>query len=105
MIRKVKNADHKRAVERIKEYKRQAGVLSDVLRCLKERIRFCEQRKIPTGSLKETVWKVRKELSIVEQGIRYLKRKIYQFNSDYQCSNNGRKEPGSYRRRFNEFEL
>lgn len=97
MRHKVKNLEHSQANERIKEYKRQASVLSDVLHCLKERIHVCLKNKIPTGCLEETISKVKTELSLIERIIKYLKRKIYQHNSDYQYRNNGRKEPGTYR--------
>lgn len=97
-MKQKKNAEHSKAVEQIKEYKRQANVILKALRLANHSVKVYKQAQADCSELYDTINMLRQELAINITAIKYLKHKIYQANSDYQYRhNNGRKEPGAFR--------
>lgn len=97
-MKQKKNAEHSKAVEQIKEYKRQANVILKTLKLANHSVKVYKQAQADCGELYDTINMLRQEFAINTTAIKYLKHKIYRANSDYQYRhNNGRKEPGAFR--------
>lgn len=98
-MKHIKNAEHSKAVEQIKEYKRQANVILKALSFANHSVKVYKQAQADCGELYDTINKLRYEFAANTVAIKYLKRKIYRANSDYQYKHNsGLKEPGAFRR-------